>query len=232
MSRAIAVFTKTTPILYVSRTGSARPDLTPLKTLEKSRSKRLPLVHVVYCGGSGFKNCCAFFIAFSRVSPARKCRTLLVRESEKMRPKNTPENAGKKPFIIVFNAGSKEPFRKVWKGWQYKAPKRHYRLILKPRSDQYLLCRIVGDFTKLQSALNAAIQIESPELYDLTIFNSRGLAVIRKAGRNPEKVIRVKKPRQAAEPQNASSNMHRPITIEKLIGLNERVTRKGEYRSR
>lgn len=147
-----------------------------------------------------------------------------------MRPKNTPEKAEKKPFIIQFNAGSKEPFRKVWKGWQYKAPKRHYRLILKPRSDQYLLCRIVGDFTKLQSALDAAIQIESPDLYDLTIFNSRGLAVIRHAGKNPEKVERA--PRQPKAEYDASANMHRPITIEKLIGLNERVTRKGEYRSR
>lgn len=230
MSPAIAVFIKTAPILYVSRTASARPDLTPLKTLAKRLSKRLPLVHVVYCGGSALRNFAAFLTALHRTSPTGKCRTFPVLESGKMRPENTPKKAEKKPFIIQFNAGSKEPFRKVWKGWQYKAPKRHYRLILKPRSDQYLLCRIVGDFTKLQAAIDAAVMIESPDLFDLTIFNSRGMPVIRHAGRNPVKVERA--PRKERAQYDASANMHRPTTIEKLIGLNERIVRKGEYRSR
>lgn len=148
-----------------------------------------------------------------------------------MRPKNTLEKAEKKPFVIAFNPEPKEQFRKVWKGWQYKAPKRHYRLILTPVANHVSATpRIVGDFTKLQSALEAAVQIESPQLYRLSIFNSRGLAVIRNAGRNPEKVERAR--RQPKAEYDASKNMHRPITIEKLIGLNERITRKGEYRSR
>ncbi|MRN43439.1 hypothetical protein [Brucella sp. 09RB8918] len=147
-----------------------------------------------------------------------------------MQPKNAPEKAEKKPFIIAFNPEPKEQFRKVWKGWQYKAPKRHYRLILSPvREYPFPLDRIIGDFAKLQAALAAAVMIESPRLYDLTIFNSRAEAVIRHAGTSPEKV---QKERSESAPYDAAANMHRPITIEKLIGLNERITRKGEYRSR
>ncbi|RUQ67059.1 hypothetical protein ELZ18_16010 [Brucella abortus] len=231
MTSPACAITETPPILYAVCTGLARAISTPLKTLVKSRSKRLPLVHVVYCGGSALRNFAAFLTALHRTSPAGKCRTFPVRESGKMRPKNTPEKAEKKPFIIAFNPEPKEQFRKVWKGWQFKAPKRHYRLILTPVANHVSAApRIVGDFTKLQSALDAAIQIESPQLYRLSIFNSRGLAVIRNAGRNPEKVERA--PRQPKAEYDASKNMHRPITIEKLIGLNERITRKGEYRSR
>ncbi|RUQ96397.1 hypothetical protein ELZ21_15835 [Brucella abortus] len=80
-----------------------------------------------------------------------------------MRPKNTPEKAEKKPFIIAFNPEPKEQFRKVWKGWQFKAPKRHYRLILTPVANHVSAApRIVGDFTKLQSALDAAIRDREP----------------------------------------------------------------------
>ncbi|RUQ89283.1 hypothetical protein ELZ20_17155 [Brucella abortus] len=165
MTSPACAITETPPILYAVCTGLARAISTPLKTLVKSRSKRLPLVHVVYCGGSALRNFAAFLTALHRTSPAGKCRTFPVRESGKMRPKNTPEKAEKKPFIIAFNPEPKEQFRKVWKGWQFKAPKRHYRLILTPVANHVSAApRIVGDFTKLQSALDAAIEIESPQL--------------------------------------------------------------------
>jgi len=228
-----AISIKTPSILYAVCTALARAISTPLKTLEKSPSKRLPLVHVVYCGGSAHRENTASASASHRNTPPEKCRTIPVRKGEKMSAKNAPANGVKKPFIVTFDQAPKEPFKRIWKAWQYRAPKRHYRLILSPVEKwRNQPSRIVGDFTSVKNANAAAASIESPSLYNLLIFNSRAEVVVRNAGSNPVKVERATRVKRAAAKNDASANMHRPTTIEKLVGLNERVVRKGEYRSR
>ncbi len=233
MAALARVITTTRPILYVVCTALARAISTPLKTLEKSLSKRLPLVHVVYCGGSAHREITASASAFHRNTPPEKCRTIPVRKGDKMTAKNAPENGAKKPFILTVDQTPREPFKRVWKAWQYRAPKRHYRLILSPVEKSRNHCsRIVGDFTSVKNANAAAAMIESPSLYTLLIFNSRAELIIRDAGTNPLKIERPARVKRTASKSDASANMHRATTIEKLVGLNERVVRKGEYRSR
>ena len=230
---ATAFSIETPSILYAVCTALARVISTPLKTLEKSPSKRLPLVHVVYCGGSAHREITASASAFHRNTPPEKCRTIPVRKGDKMTAKNTPENGAKKPFILTVDQTPREPFKRVWKAWQYRAAKRHYRLILSPVEKSRNHCsRIVGDFTSVKNANSAAAMIESPSLYTLLIFNSRAELIIRDAGTNPLKIERPARQKRTASKSDASANMHRATTIEKLVGLNERVVRKGEYRSR
>lgn len=231
--RAAAFSAETPSILYAVCTAFVRAISTPLKTHEKSPSKRLPLVHVVYCGGSAHREITASASAFHRNTPPEKCRTIPVRKGDKMTAKNAPENGAKKPFILTFDQTPREPFRRIWKAWQYRAPKRHYRLILSPvEKSRNSHSRIVGDFTSVKNANAAAAMIESPSLYTLLIFNSRSELVVKNAGTAPEPIERAPRTKRSKPAEPTFFNPHRLLTIEQLVGVKKANARKGEYRSR
>lgn len=234
MNQTMHKITESGVILYTLCTSSKRTFSMVLNSLAKGGSHKAPPLHILYCGDSALGKLCVRLSALDRISPAINCRTLLVQKGRNLRQKITPkitENSDKKTNIFLFDPAAKKPFRRVWKVWQYRAPKRHYRLVLSPL-EKYLsgASFIVGDFTSIKAAMAAAVSIEAPDLYRLTIFNSRRQAVAYNAGAAPQFPEKVK--RQAKPPIDATTNLHRPTTIEKLLGLHDRAARKGEYRSR